>query len=217
MHERARALRTRARVRPSPAVWRVQRAERTVPPPPVMVPVHWKMLSPSGKAEIPLSADIMSAISSDWSLQRAAKKRSTEKRGVSVGAGDEVPALRGAGGAGRPGEMKKGRARKAHHKCGRLAKKRCIRRLNACRRAPLVDALPRRAGGRRRRLAGGGEARAHAPVRVGLRHLQQRKPLKRERTASEEPQDVRCPPIFPCSHTCRIRETLLSHEKNHKY
>ena len=123
MHEGARALRTRARVRPSPAVWRVQRAERTVPPPPVMVPVHWKMLSPSGKAEIPLSADIMSAISSDWSLQRAAKKRSTEKRGVSVGSGNGVPALRGAGGAGRPGEMKKGRARKAHHKCGRLAKK----------------------------------------------------------------------------------------------
>ena len=184
-------------MRPSPAVWRVQRAERTVPPPPVMVPVHWKMLSPSGKAEIPLSADIMSAISSDWSLQRAAKKRSTEKRGVSVGAGDGVPALRGAGGAGRPGEMKKGRARKAHHKCGRLAKKRCIRRSNACRRAPLVDALPRRAGGRRRRLAGGGEARAHAPVRVGLRHLQQRKPLKRERTASEEPQDVLLPSDCP--------------------
>jgi hypothetical protein len=38
-----------------------------------MVPVHWKMLSPSGKAEIPSSAPIISAMSSDCSLHTAAR------------------------------------------------------------------------------------------------------------------------------------------------
>jgi hypothetical protein len=44
-------------------------APRTVPDPPVIVPVHWKMLSPSGNAESPASALIMSDMSSDCSLR----------------------------------------------------------------------------------------------------------------------------------------------------
>ena len=40
----------------------------TVPSPPTILPVQWKMLSPSGKAEMPASFVIMRDISSDWSL-----------------------------------------------------------------------------------------------------------------------------------------------------
>ena len=42
---------------------------RTVPSPPLIVPVHWKMLSPSGNAEMPASPPIMSDMSSDWRLR----------------------------------------------------------------------------------------------------------------------------------------------------
>mmetsp|Transcript_39131 Transcript_39131/g.91554 ORF Transcript_39131/g.91554 Transcript_39131/m.91554 type:complete len:204 (+) Transcript_39131:418-1029(+) len=41
------------------------RPSYTVPAPPVIVPVHWKMLSPSGKAEMPASPPIINDMSSD--------------------------------------------------------------------------------------------------------------------------------------------------------
>ena len=43
--------------------------KRTVPSPPVIVPVHWKMLSPSGNAEREVSPLIMRDMSSDCSLR----------------------------------------------------------------------------------------------------------------------------------------------------
>ena len=46
-----------------------EEARLTVPPPPVIVPVHWKMLSPSGNAETPPSLPIMRLINSLCSLR----------------------------------------------------------------------------------------------------------------------------------------------------
>ena len=43
----------------------------TVPAPPAIVPVHWKMLSPSGNADSAVSPLIIKAMSSDCSLRRA--------------------------------------------------------------------------------------------------------------------------------------------------
>ena len=48
---------------------RHMRQQRTVPSPPAIVPVHWKMLSPSGKAESDVSPLIMRDMSSDCSLR----------------------------------------------------------------------------------------------------------------------------------------------------
>lgn len=73
---------------------------KTVPVPPVIVPVQWKMLSPSGKAEMPESPPIMSDMSSDCSLRWLADRALRCASGGGVRGQSTGGVRRGRGGGG---------------------------------------------------------------------------------------------------------------------
>ena len=83
---------------------------KTVPVPPVIVPVQWKMLSPSGKAEMPESPPIMSDMSSDCSLRWLADRalRCASGGGVRGQSTGGVRRGRGGGGGGGRGDERVG-------------------------------------------------------------------------------------------------------------